>query len=187
MVRMNNFRFARDKYHNILFVTGHSGSGKTTFVDFLAKSYGEYMNVIHLDAYCCENSGDEDDKEFTEYLKTNKRSVRTADIFYDFSEKQFEKGKAVVVEGFQLLYLQDWEIRKETPMVILTDNAVTSFIRSYKKNKDDMKLSELGTYILWYWDMSKRIRKMKKFVERTERENDNKRVSGTGFTDGITD
>lgn len=123
-------KWGKDKKHNVLYVTGLSGSGKSTVAEGLRDSK---TNVLHLDFFT--NAGNtlyakgHRDPEFVEHLKKEipdyfdryngefpelsklspeekKAFWKTMDEFQDaivsFGEKQYAKGKKVIAEGVQI-------------------------------------------------------------------------------------
>ena len=97
------------KGHNILFVTGLSGSGKSTFSLDLAKKTNS--EIIHLDTYF-EKRGVGNNKQFNKFLDShgvNKSTMFKPDgkLEYSISDKVLpllkKYNKKVIVEGVQLM------------------------------------------------------------------------------------
>lgn len=95
--------------HNILFVTGLSGSGKSTFSLELAKKTNS--EVIHLDSYF-EKSGVGNNPQFNKFLNSqgvNKTTMFKSDgkLEYSVSDKILpllkKYNKKVIVEGVQIM------------------------------------------------------------------------------------
>ena len=114
-------KWGKTKDTNILYITGYSGSGKSTVARKLADSN---TNLIHLDSFFekldSNVASSIKDKEFMSYLDKNfknndiaNREDRHSKQWWDdvdtlmhhtekFSQEQFSKGKRVIVEGVQL-------------------------------------------------------------------------------------
>lgn len=147
-------KFGSDKDHNVLFITGLSGSGKST----IARKF-EDCNVVHLDIYL-EKGGDYNnsiyrDQEFNKYLDKKgihyrkiselplnskekwKMIDQLGEAIIDFSREQFSKGKSVVVEGVQLadatLY-PDKAFFQDKPLVVMQTNSMKSIYRGIKRD-----------------------------------------------------
>lgn len=166
---LRNARFANvDKWGsspdtNILFITGFSGSGKSTVADTIARKNDK---VIHLDAYTepiNKNSVRAQNKDFNLFLdqevprwkdmanaKTNGDSKmkkfsdeywRTVDAFQrateQYAKKQFKNNNRVVVEGIQIA--DDWFSEKkdyysEKPLIVMGTNPTKSLSRALKRD-----------------------------------------------------
>lgn len=114
----NTELWGEDENHNVLYITGYSGSGKSTVTEELKD-----LNtiVIHLDLYFDEyynpNAGGKS-SIFTEFLKkrnipipntidknewaSKKILTRFENAIEDFGKYQFKFGKKVIVEGVQI-------------------------------------------------------------------------------------
>lgn len=104
-----------NKKHNILYVSGKSGTGKTS----KALNYSDPgTDVIHLDMYFDYDDKSHQSKEFNSYLKKHfpeyeslyskdenfgKNLERFEKVLEDYGAYQYGKGKKVVVEGVQLM------------------------------------------------------------------------------------
>lgn len=104
-----------DSDHNILYITGLSGSGKST----TANSFSTDTNVIfHLDDYA--------DVEDVDAL---------FQALIQYAEDQWKEGVRIIVEGFQIVDLwlvPNYEYYVDKPMIILTTDAHTCFERSIR-------------------------------------------------------
>ena len=114
----NTELWGEDENHNVLYITGYSGSGKSTVTEELKDSN---TIVIHLDLYFDEyynpNAGGKS-SIFTEFLKkrnipipnmidknewaSKKVLTRFENAIEDFGKYQFKLGKNVIVEGVQI-------------------------------------------------------------------------------------
>lgn len=97
------------KDHNIIFVTGLSGSGKSTFSLELAKKTNS--EIIHLDSYF-EKNGIGNNKQFNKFLDdhgVNKKTMFKTDgkLDYSVSDKILpllkKYNKKIIVEGVQVM------------------------------------------------------------------------------------
>ena len=118
-------KWGTDSKHNILYISGISGSGKST----IASSFkNDKINVIHLDSYFeqknIKNAKKNREPEFDIFLAKNKFNPDTlsnntlfnedikgffkkVDEFTSLTEKfgreQYSKNKRVILEGVQLI------------------------------------------------------------------------------------
>lgn len=166
-------KWGKDRKHNILFVTGLSGSGKSTVAEGLRN---KDTNVIHLDFYTNAGNGTyakgHRDNEFNEHLKKEvpdffdkyngefpalsklsaeekKDFWKTMDAFGDaivsFGEKQYGH-KKVIVEGVQIAdetLFVDKNFFKDKPLLILSTDVNTSLQRAAER--DEIELSDTET------------------------------------------
>lgn len=167
--RPHNFeRWGKDEDHNILYVTGYSGSGKST----VAQKAGRNSETIHLDMYL-EEMGDDtkqryQNKAFNNYLdrrgipfrKLNDGSLsgnahrqerwnlidRFAEASEGFGRDQYKKGRRVVMEGVQLAdstMYPDKSALKGKPVVVMKTGILKSTYRAAKR--DDIKMYDIPT------------------------------------------
>lgn len=147
-------KFATDADHNVLFVTGLSGSGKSTIVEKFNDSH-----KIHLDFYTEKGDAGEDakyqDQEFNTYLKSKGIDYKKipeltphtkekwkllddlGDAIVDFSKEQYAKGKSVVVEGVQLAdqtMYPEKSFFSDKPLVVLETSAMLSLKRGMERD-----------------------------------------------------
>lgn len=154
-------KWGSDEDHNVLYVAGITGSGKSTVALGLKKDGDQ---VIHLDAYS-EPGDDMDDirnKEFDKYLKKkipDFESVRNSaedgsteikryspeymkkidefnNAINDFSKAQYSKGNRVIVEGVQIAdeWLADKNSYKDKPVVVLQTGPIKSVKRAFDRD-----------------------------------------------------
>ena len=136
---------------NLLYLTGFSGSGKSTFAERLAYKY-DIVNVTldNLDpkfGYIYEKDFSEDNEIFYEFLDRNpelnekiKRPNKTAyrselfNKFFPFAEKwcKEHKEKKYVLEGVQIYEFPEG-ISKNYPIIIMNTSAEESAKRKYKR------------------------------------------------------
>lgn len=145
---------------NILFITGYSGSGKSTTALSLARPSD---TVIHLDGYS-ELGGEEvRNKKFNKYLDKHvpnwkAMALATSDgtgpmkrhskEYWDIVDRfqkavdsygrdEYKKGNRVIVEGVQIA--DDWFAGDKSyysgkPTIVLTTNPITSMIRAFDRD-----------------------------------------------------
>ena len=140
----NMDKFGKDSKHNVCYIAGYSGSGKSTTALGLKRKNDK---VIHLDSYSESGLEHMHDKEFNKFLENhgvNYESIRfkqlqkaqkehkgeaaywkQVDAFRDaiekFSEEQHELGNRVYVEGVQIPdeWLAERSWYKGKPTIIL--------------------------------------------------------------------
>lgn len=176
---------------NALYITGHSGSGKST----VAKKLGDKKtNIIHLDPYF-EDIYAKRDNDFDKFLSRNfpqykeisnpstvklhsKEWGKIVDGFEKqidaFAKSQHTKGNKVIVEGVQLdddtLY-PDKKVFQNKPMLITGTGAIPSFYRArardgvfrHKGIKDN--ILDIKRYAGWYRDRSKRLKSLRTIID----------------------
>ena len=144
--------FGKDAQHNILWITGLSGSGKSTTALGLARKND---SVIHLDYYS-EGSGGKGATRFNKYLDQNYKGLRKrlgrkafnqkeywndVDDFVKamrgFSIQEFKLGNRVFVEGVQIA--DEWisdknSFYKDQPLIILGTSSRASMKRSAERD-----------------------------------------------------
>ena len=180
----NMDQWGKDPQHNILYVTGYSGSGKSTVARSLAD---KNTNVIHLDSFFEKPDKNVlsslQDKEFKDFLKQNfsdhnkisklgdmsnqsKEKWKLVDAFMDqterFAAQQFTKGKKVIVEGVQLsddTTYPNKSFFKDKPLVITGTNAIQSFLRANERDGRTTitSLQSAKEYVQWYTNMNKSL------------------------------
>lgn len=160
----NMEKWGTDEDHNVLYIAGYSGSGKSTTALALKKP-GD--SVIHLDIYAQEVDNDEiqlwQDKDFNKFLdahvddwraiqKATKNGEGVAKLHSkeywnkveeldkaidDFAKQKYKDGGRVIVEGVQIA--DNW--LKETndgyagkPIVILQNGPIKSMSRAFERD-----------------------------------------------------
>jgi len=138
---------------NVLYVTGLSGSGKSTVSEYLKDGN---TSVIHLDLFFetdIDRPQRDDraylDKRFTSYLKEHMQFYRAvgdktipkkdrgkyydefASVIENFGREEYRKGRRVVAEGIQVangtLYEDSASSLRSKPVIFLTTSPVESF------------------------------------------------------------
>lgn len=162
--KIANFdKWGKSEDTNTLYITGYSGSGKSTAARSLMKPNDK---VIHLDLYSDEVSSGAGghDKDFDKFLdKTvprwkeistsygndkaklkfgSKEYWNVIDQFSNaidkFSKEQYKKGNRVIVEGIQIAdgWLKgDYSLYKNQPIAILNTNRVSSLMQAFARDK----------------------------------------------------
>ena len=135
--------------HNILYVTGISGSGKSSLTLNLAKKFD--AEPIHLDGYYDGRSKEK--SQFSQFLKDNGVNLDRVQIKgklnYQESDKifpllkEYSKNRKLIVEGVQLLDDTMAEgmanILKKEPVISIQTSARVSFNRSNNRDKTTTK------------------------------------------------
>ena len=157
--------WGKDRDHNVLYITGYSGSGKSKVTERLKDSN---TVVIHLDVYFDEyinpNAGGKS-KYFDEYLEDhdipapnslNEREKSDMNVYRkfekaieDFGKLQFDKGRKVIVEGTQILdgiINPDKSFYKNKCIIILQTSQSQSKANAAKRDKDEAE--ELAKQII---------------------------------------
>ena len=157
--------WGKDRDHNVLYITGYSGSGKSKVTERLKDSN---TVVIHLDAYFDEyinpNAGGKS-KYFNEYLEDhdipapnslNDREKSDMDVYRkfekaieDFGKLQFDEGRKVIVEGTQILdgiINPNKSFYRNKCIIILQTSQSQSKANAAKRDKDEAE--ELAKQII---------------------------------------
>lgn len=137
-------QWGKDASHNVLYITGFSGSGKSTVSNTFADGN---TNIIHLDDYF--DSPLTQDAEFNEFLK--KRGIkkpcdvdreswseekvldRFEQAIEDFGSTQYKNGKKVIAEGVQIIdsgIQMNKAFFSRKCLIVLDTNFVTSSVRA---------------------------------------------------------
>lgn len=157
-------KWGNDPNHNVLYIAGYSGSGKSTAALALKKP-GD--SVIHLDVYTEPDNADDNsgyqDKEFNKYLdkhvpnwtalqkatkdgegvykRHSKEYWKVVDQFDkaidSFSKEKYKNGERVIVEGVQIA--DNWlkganEDYAGKPMAILQNGPIKSMSRAFERD-----------------------------------------------------
>ena len=157
--------WGKDRNHNVLYITGYSGSGKSKVTERLKDSN---TVVIHLDVYFDEyinpNAGGKS-KYFNEYLEEhdipapnslNDREKSDMNVYRkfekaieDFGKLQFDEGRKVIVEGTQILdgiINPDKSFYRNKCIIILQTSQSQSKANAAKRDKDEAE--ELAKQII---------------------------------------
>lgn len=156
---------------NILFVTGYSGSGKSTTALSLARPND---TVIHLDGYSEQGAESIRNRKFNKYLdkrvpkwkdmasatsdgkgpmkRHSKEYWKIVDDFQkaveDYSKDEYKKGNRCIVEGVQIAddwFAPDKSYYNGKPMVIMTTDPVSSMRRAFERDGRGGLIKGLGS------------------------------------------
>lgn len=170
---------------NVLYVTGQSGSGKSTIAQKLSD---KNTSAIHLDSYF-DNPEGPHNKAFDDHLRQhlpdykklswpkNKISLndwgKVAEKFEveieRFGASQYKNGRKVICEGVQLLddtLRPDKSFFRDKPVAVTTTNALISMYRGRKR--DNIKYHGLGDVVRdlqWYRETGKDVKNFKKAIK----------------------
>lgn len=151
-------KWGKDPKHNILYVTGISGSGKSTVAEYMSKS--KSMQYINLDSYLSPMSKASkrkyQNKSFNKLLDDsvpNWKNVIKEDGKLDykivdgiakasekFGKEQFKSGKNVIMEGVQIFDTTLYEDRKfysDKPLIVVNTNSFISNLRGSARDSDN--------------------------------------------------
>ena len=184
--------WGKDSEHNILYITGYSGSGKSTVARSLED---KNTNVIHLDSYFEKMdknvASSVQDKEFNSFLNKNfpdyksianpKEGTRYSkewqakvDNFMNLTEKfsaqQFSNHKKVIIEGVQLNDETTYPNKtffKDKPFIITGTSSFSSYYRANKRDERSQikSVQEMKEYIQWYQNTNERLNTLTVMVD----------------------
>lgn len=152
----NIYKWSTDSKHNILYITGLSGSGKTTFANDIAKS--ENAEIIELDLFQnYDRNKNSKTKNYTiklidEYLKeypeakdkdfSNLVSDDFGNYFRPFfkwlRERLSKENKKFIVEGIHILLFIPYSEIEGEPLVCIGTSMTKSLIRHWRRDGWDM-------------------------------------------------
>lgn len=181
-------KWGEDASHNILYITGYSGSGKSTITEKLKDSN---TVVIHLDLYFDEyinpNAGGKsslfgrflEEKNIPAPNSLNDREKVDLDIYKkferaieEFGRIQFEEGRKVIVEGTQILdglINPNKDFYKNKCIIILQTSQAKSKENAAKRDKKEAK--ELAEKIMnKHQDPSEQKKNMNDLVDQSNSE-----------------
>lgn len=140
---------------NILFVTGHCGVGKTTFVNNIIKN-DKKIKTIYIDYFLNKKSFNKkcpnEDKIF--YLEINNNNFNRTDFNISNIVKNIinitnNTNILYIIEGRQLLKIP--EIIKDYPIIFLENNMATilyrRFLRDFKIKNDKYNITKFKEYL----------------------------------------
>lgn len=151
---------------NLLFITGHSGGGKTTLAYELGEKYN--AEVFQIDWACNYNDlgthpsdnryglaryiKDKGILRLKDTLKTNDDREKYAYIFTKLFDTIFEftskyPNRKFIVEGVQFWNSSIWNDKRiknsSQPFIILGTSALTSYIRKLKRDGDNIRINDI--------------------------------------------
>ena len=194
-------KWGKDADHNVLYISGYSGSGKSTSAINMAKRNDK---IIHLDSYT-EASNPEllkmQSREFNSFLNkkvpnwnkmTNATSTgengslkRFSEEYWDivdefreaieeFGRQQFKNGSRIIVEGVQIA--DDWltdnkKYYTDKPIILLQTNRFNSLYRSF--TRDSKGIDAINDYLKTARVFNKKINEL---IETTDAVKIRKRI-----------
>lgn len=156
-MEFNLGKLGKDTKHNVLYITGLPGSGKTTLAEEMADGRG---SIIHLDTYA-EGDLERQNPDFNRYLDNVQQGLRSL-VEYGMCLEEFgnciEKygklcfsDRIVIVEGFQIftgwLHEND-SFYLDKPLIILDTPMHIAITRMMKRDNltTDMMAERVGSY-----------------------------------------
>lgn len=170
--KVSNFdRWGKDSDHNILWVTGLSGSGKSTTARSLLKENDQLVSLdYYFGGFSKKEASKGQNKNFNRYLdgkqpdwrdlfletKTTNRDWSKVDNFVKnlkgFAKEEFKKGNKVIVDGVQIyqrfLFDNPFEGLKGQPLMIVGSDLRRSAKQAAKR--DTKSREEVKDYISNY-------------------------------------
>lgn len=174
---------------NVLYISGVSGSGKSTVSSIL---HGKNVDVIHLDLYYENFSSSDLDSmcpAFNKFLTKNKIKFPSdfsskkgtkeygkildnfAKAVEDFGKEQFHKNRKVIAEGVQVAdgaLTPDNKYFKDKPVMLLHTNSIVAMKRAFARDgrggllKGLSNLDSAKNYIEWYKSIEKSMTEIEK-------------------------
>lgn len=167
-------KWGKDPNHNVAYIGGYSGSGKSTVARSLSD---KSTDIVHLDLYFERGMSDSENrcKEFDSYLRKHKTkapnelsmkewaSNKTLQKFEEaielFGKEQYKKGRKVIAEGVEVLdggIRPDKTFFTDKPLILLSTNPVTSMKRAFDRDGRGnlvvglRNLDSAKEYVAWY-------------------------------------
>lgn len=192
--------WGKSKDMNILWVTGFSGSGKTTIANKLKEKYPQ-AQVIHLDDFYC--AWDKEDltktiptlypklyprmKDVVQRLQDdrNKSMVERIAALNMFIERivalsKEDYGKMpYIVEGIQVYGSIRYDLIKDQPLVIKGTSAIGALVRRFKRGGYGQSVVSQGVgytlytmldHLSWYMKDDKLINQLRKAIKAEAKE-----------------
>lgn len=177
----NMDKWGKDPDHNVAYIGGYSGSGKTTVAKTLAD---KSTDIIHLDLYFEKGTGGSENrcKDFDSFLRKNKvkapnelstkewtskkRLGEFTEAIESFGREQHKKGRKIIAEGIQVVdktIRPDKTFFADKPLILLSTSPVTSMRRAFDRDGRGnllvglKNLDSAKDYIAWYSRMHKRL------------------------------
>ena len=156
-IHKNLDKFGIDPNHNVCYIMGVSGSGKSTIA---RNNKTKNTNVIHLDAYI-DGTGAPKSKDFNAFLQKNgmhhtdvNKAVRSGrwdkvdkfeKLIDEFGKQQWSKKKRVICEGVQLMddtLHPNKSYFKNKPYVVLRTSSLVSTFRGNQRDSKKINIIE---------------------------------------------
>ena len=158
-----------DTDHNILWITGFSGSGKSTIAKKMAKENG--ADYIELDSYVGGMSTKGQDKSFNKYLdskypnwKSDYRQCfdthKNMGKYFDKFEKcliDYSKEHKIVAEGIQImdetLFYNNKNSLKDKPIIVMNTPITDAYLSAIRRDQISVEDAMDSERIDWYGSM----------------------------------
>ncbi len=178
-------KWGKDAEHNVVYIGGYSGSGKSTVAKSLSN---KFTDTIHLDLYFDSHSDGSEKRceAFDNYLRKNKikkpyeltvkewsndKSLQKFEnAIESFGQEQHKKGRKVIAEGIQVVdggIRQDKKFFVDKPLILLSTDPVTSMARAFNRNREEnvssslrKKIDSAKEHIAWYSQTHKQLTDM---------------------------
>lgn len=181
-------RWGKAPQYNTLYITGYSGSGKSTVASFMADD-GE-TDWINLDSYLNpmseESKRELQNKSFNLYLnkhvknwkefvptfeKSHKEGIKISDNIIkamdEFSAREYKNGRKVICEGVQILdkdFLRtDPNFYNDKPLIILGTSPKESAIRGGER--DELDENDIQDRFDWNKVMNQQLKSLEKSAQ----------------------
>ena len=181
-------RWGKAPQYNTLYITGYSGSGKSTVASFMAND-GE-TDWINLDSYLNpmseESKRELQNKSFNSYLnkhvknwkefvptfeKSPKEGIKISDNIIkamdEFSAREYKNGRKVICEGVQIAdkdFLRtDPNFYNDKPLIILGTSSKESAIRGGER--DELDENDIQDRIDWNKVMNQQFKSLEKSTQ----------------------
>lgn len=175
-------RWGQDPNTNILFITGMSGSGKSSISQVFAKHNNS--EVVHLDSYF-DNPKGPHSKDFDSYLRSKKSDYKRMCLPKDkismsewgkvverfehdldrYGKDSYKKNKKIIVEGVQLLddtMFPDKKYFRNKPVIILKGSILKNAKRANERDGKKFEFNDIKNRYDWNKDI-KKFEKQNKF------------------------
>lgn len=156
--------FGKDADHNVCYIMGSSGSGKSTVAKNNSNSK---TNVIHLDSYF-DNPDGPKSREFNNFLASKgfdrkilysakvhgndgafwSKVDRFGDLVQEFGKDQYKKNKRVICEGVQMMdqtLYPDKTFFKGKPTIVLNTSSIVSTLRGHRRDGQRISYDDVKT------------------------------------------
>lgn len=189
MKRLNNSsyknldKWGKSENTNSLYITGLSGSGKSTIATFIADS--DDVEYVNLDSYLSpmseesknqwqnkdlNNLLDKGDPEWRKVIKDDysldyKKVDYIANSIDEWSKSLYKQGKKAVVEGVQIsdeTLREDHSFYKDKPLMVVDTNAFISNLRGSIRDSEN-PIEAIDLIITRYSYTKKADEQLKKF------------------------
>ncbi|MBQ0088997.1 MAG: hypothetical protein KBT27_06665 [Prevotellaceae bacterium] len=180
---VNTEKWGKRSDTNTLYITGYSGSGKSTIAQNMTD---KNTHAIHLDLYIEEDGDGKEgyDSDFANYVNEREPGIlnkikntnekdrwdsidRFSEYMEDYSKELYKDGKRLIVEGVQLsdgTIYPDKSFFKGKPLIIPDTNAIQSFSRASKRDGREgglirraLSYNDLPERAKWYMNTNKNM------------------------------